>query len=159
MSCFIIQDQSINRILTGIFFIYENDLLKYEIQKVLKEYKINYDPKNDNNNLDKLYKVINKMGLNMKKLNHKSFNYNYSKVKHIEKDNLKDLKFYFQQTNTEQTKNNKIQLIKSLSCFLYQSCEGSQDQTPLYKLLRDLENKFKTSYIYNCEEFNTAKWE
>jgi hypothetical protein len=51
-----------------------------------------------------------------------------------------------------------IQAYKSLQCFLYQSCEGICDKTPLYTTLREVQHDLADYIIMNTEEYNKAIW-
>ena len=51
-----------------------------------------------------------------------------------------------------------FQALKSLACFLYQSCEGTCDNLPLYLALRDVQNRLCINYVNNRPEYESAKW-
>jgi hypothetical protein len=56
-------------------------------------------------------------------------------------------------------KTNDFQNLKSLKCFLYQSCEGNASKTDLYKLLNKISKDIAFNIINNIEEYKKAKWE
>ena len=52
-----------------------------------------------------------------------------------------------------------IQVLKSLGCFLYQSCEGNCDETPLYKSLREIEGKVALEIVHRLPVYESAHWQ
>lgn len=52
----------------------------------------------------------------------------------------------------------KIQLIKSLQCFLYQCSEGNVPETRLFKALEIVVNRLKDEYISGLDEYKAAEW-
>jgi len=55
-------------------------------------------------------------------------------------------------------KSNQYQQLKSLECFLYQSCEGDAEKTDLYKYLDSLKNQFMGNIIGKLPEYEQARW-
>ena len=53
---------------------------------------------------------------------------------------------------------NQYQQLKSLKCFLYQSCEGDAKKTDLYKYLDSLKNQFMGNIIDKLPEYEQARW-
>ena len=51
-----------------------------------------------------------------------------------------------------------FQALKSLACFLYQSCEGNCINYPLYLALRDVQNRLCINHVTNRPEYESAKW-
>jgi len=52
----------------------------------------------------------------------------------------------------------KIQLIKSLDCFLYQCSEGDAPERPLYKALDHIRLTLCGEYVSNTPEYDKAMW-
>jgi hypothetical protein len=50
------------------------------------------------------------------------------------------------------------QLVKSLSCFLYQSCEGDAVKKPLYKTLVEIQNNFNGDLVSKHPQYEEVKW-
>ena len=50
------------------------------------------------------------------------------------------------------------QLLKSLNCFLYQSCEGKASKTELYKTIDAISNNFAHSLVAKTRGYETANW-
>ena len=55
-------------------------------------------------------------------------------------------------------KSNQYQQLKSLECFLYQSCEGEAEKTDLFKYLESLKNQFMSNIIDKLPEYKQASW-
>ena len=51
-----------------------------------------------------------------------------------------------------------FQILKSLDCYLYQSCEGGCDELPLYKALVLLRDKWGAYIAENHPLYNEADW-
>lgn len=142
MSCFIVGDVTINRFLTHIYYnvFYGHEHYFSHIRRQFEQlgFKLNND------------KELKRLGDELFKLNYDSFNYNYS---HHEKKAKYKGDFELKTVNE-----NIFQVLKSLQCFLYQSCEGDCDQTELYKLLRDYEKAITWSIIDKNEKYTEAEW-
>ena len=54
---------------------------------------------------------------------------------------------------------NQYQALKSLGCYLYQSCEGGCEQSPLYQALDAIKGKLAYHLICETPQYETAKWE
>ena len=102
--------------------------------------------------------ISNPKGL-FKKLN--SLN-RYSMSQRYEKDIFDDQMTYpfnLSKYNEAVLKTNKHQNLKSLTCFLYQSCEGKAENSDLYKLLNKISSDIAYNIISNTEEYKKAKWD
>ena len=54
----------------------------------------------------------------------------------------------------------KIQVLKSLQCWLYQCTEGEVVKNPLYKFFQDIaQPHLMSSIICDLSEYRTAEWE
>ncbi len=51
-----------------------------------------------------------------------------------------------------------IQFLKTLKCYLYQSCEGRAEGTPLFSYLNDVRRQLEESIISDLPEYVTATW-
>jgi hypothetical protein len=53
-----------------------------------------------------------------------------------------------------------IQAFKSLSCFLYQCCEGDiPEKNNLYKMLEEIKNEMACCIVSNLPEYEKARWD
>jgi len=52
----------------------------------------------------------------------------------------------------------KIQVIKSLTCYLYQCLEGDVPGRPLYKALKKIRDQLCYEYVANTPEYDKAVW-
>ena len=137
MSAFIVEEDNLYRVI--------NSITKIEgYTKPLKEIKEQA--------------VSNPKGL-FKKLN--SLN-RYSISQRYEKDIFDDQMTYpfnLSKYNETVLKTNKHQNLKSLTCFLYQSCEGKAENSDLYKLLNKISSDIAYNIVSNTEEYKKAKWD
>ena len=69
------------------------------------------------------------------------------KVKFNDQDHIKSV-----------MKSNQYQQLKSLECFLYQSCEGTAQDLDLYKYLESLKAQFMSLIISKLPEYEQASW-
>ena len=102
--------------------------------------------------------ISNPKGL-FKKLN--SLN-RYSISQRYEKDIFEDKMTYpfnLSKYNETVLNSNKYQNLKSLRCYLYQSCEGEAESTDLYKLLNKISSDIAHNIVSNTEEYKEAKWD
>ena len=102
--------------------------------------------------------ISNPKGL-FKKLN--SLN-RYSISQRYEKDIFDDQMTYpfnLSKYNEAVLKTNKYQNLKSLTCFLYQSCEGQAENSDLYKILNKISSDIAYNIVSNTEEYKKAKWD
>lgn len=146
MSAYIVKDETINKILNYIYWCHD-DRIKYSLKKHLKKCGFDYEKLKNLNTDKEINKYLKEFGQKLLNLNYKSVNACY---------NRKDKTHIFQFKNIDGI--NKIQFLKSLGCFLYQSCEGEQDKTKLYLSLRDLENSICMAIVYESDEFKKAIW-
>ena len=137
MSAFIVEEDNLYRVI--------NSITKIEgYTKPLKEIKEQA--------------ISNPKGL-FKKLN--SLN-RYSISQRYEKDIFDDQMTYpfnLSKYNEAVLKTNKHQNLKSLTCFLYQSCEGKSENSDLYKLLNKISSDIAYNIVSNTEEYKKAKWD
>lgn len=52
----------------------------------------------------------------------------------------------------------KVQVVKSLSCWLYQCAEGVIDQDPLYKLMADYRGELAMDFVRALPEWEKSNW-
>lgn len=59
---------------------------------------------------------------------------------------------------SQQLGHNDYQVLKSLNCFLYQSCEGRANKTDLYKTIDCIANNYASDLVSKSVEYQNAKW-
>lgn len=52
----------------------------------------------------------------------------------------------------------KIQVLKSMACFLYQSCEGGLHEEELYKFIDKERNALAVTIVYGLPEYEESEW-
>lgn len=52
----------------------------------------------------------------------------------------------------------KVQVIKSLSCWLYQCSEGTIDEDPLFKIMEKYKSDLAMDFVRALPEWETANW-
>lgn len=144
MSCFIVEDSTINRIIKYIYYC-EDVFIKGFIEEELN--KIGFNIKEDD---------IKKLGEEFLKYNVMAFYIRYYNNKQIKEEVKKAIKEY--KFNLNEDISNKYQVLKSLRCYLYQISEGDIDKTKFYKFLEDLSYKIMYNLIDSTEQYNKAKW-
>jgi len=143
MSAFIVKDKTINRILS-FFYWNKDDMLKHTIDFKLKELGISLRELTKDEDIDA---ELSRLGKAMFRLNYASVNQRYERKDKPEPYKFKDVKTEI------------IQALKSLNCFLYQSCEGNCEEENIYKVLREIETAITKNIVYNLEEYNSADWD
>lgn len=51
------------------------------------------------------------------------------------------------------------QILKSLDCYLYQSCEGNCEESKFYKFVHDIRDKWVDFIVTHQVGYSLAKWE
>jgi len=59
---------------------------------------------------------------------------------------------------SRQLGHNDYQLLKSLNCYLYQSCEGDANKNNLYKTIVAISNSFAHDLASNHRSYDEAEW-
>jgi len=133
MSSFIIQDETINKLVN--FFVtcsYSKEEFKPQITQEINKYGYDLNYNQEDKNPD-----ANNLGQRMKVLN------NFDLFKQDE--TLNEYEIY--------------QILKSLQCFLYQCSEGNIPKDKLYITLSNIEKILISYIVSNLDEFKKAKWE
>lgn len=52
----------------------------------------------------------------------------------------------------------RIQVLKSLACFLYQACEGGCEKSPLFKALEEIKGIMAYDILSDMPEYDKAEW-
>ena len=155
MSSFIVEDKTINRIVS--FCFWENDsILKHEIQRELKNIGVDlWELYESDKQTDDLMRCF---GEELLKLNICAFYCRYSHIEDIKKEikeAIKENKF----EDLPYIERNRFQVLKSIECFLYQCAEGEiPEHSPLYKALENIANSLKSHLIDKIPEYQKAIW-
>jgi len=88
----------------------------------------------------------NKLGQKLLVMNNKAVDARYNENNPIE--------LY----NYSHTPASKIQVYKSMQCFLYQCTEGDIPKSKLYKELEELIGDLAADIVYNLPEYGKAQW-
>ena len=153
MSAYVVEDNCINRIVTYLINISTGNGHEWTLRP-LEE--IGYNIKRNPQEQERLAK-------DMFELNCKSVNQRYGENQAQQfrpldfefNPGLKEMAFGISELLYEV---DFFQALKSLACFLYQSCEGTCDNLPLYLALRDVQNRLCINYVNNRPEYESAKW-
>ena len=141
MSAWIVGNESINKIVNTFYW---KKSVYYDWKEELKSFGIDLNKDEDKD----LNEELRKFGQLLADLNQNSVNQRY---------NTTDEAFKFKFSDVESL--SIFQYLKSLECFLYQSCEGNCEEDKLYKFLRKLVNTLKDEIINEIDEYKKAKWE
>jgi len=141
MSAWIVSNESINNIVNSFYWLRDNFYLRDELKKILK---IDLEKAGD----EETNKELKKFGQLLVNLNNESVNQRYN-------EKIKPYKFIF----SNATPLNIFQFLKSVECLIYQSCEGNQDETKIYKFLNRLTDFLRHKIIEELDEYKKAKWE
>jgi len=144
MSAFIVSDKTINSIVNW---------LRYD-----KDYP------GHGNSYGYAAKAIEKLGFNLshresaEMLCHELYNLNYQAVNVRYEENNQHLATAFEFIPHGAPL--RIQVYKSLSCLLYQCCEGDIPETSqLYKTLREVKHIIAENIVCDLSEYDKAKWD
>jgi len=137
MSAFVVDKECINKIVTFLSACnWGNEILHSEVKRRMDEH--GYKIEND----DELEYLANEM-LNMNK---GAVDYRYNEVNQVEL-----IRFEYKSAS-------KIQVLKSLQCFLYQCSEGDVPKLELYRVLSEVEDALMHSIIDELPVYRRAKW-
>ena len=153
MSAYVVEDDCINRIVTYLINISTGNGGEWIIRPLEENgFKI----KRDTEEQERLAKEM--FALNVQSVNERygenqaegfrELNFQY-------KPGLKEMAFGISELLYEVS---FFQAMKSLACFLYQSCEGNCNNYPLYLALRDVQNRLCINHVTNHPEYETAQW-
>ena len=137
MSAFIVEDKTINKVVTKLAYDRDGDWLKRRVKDA------GYD-------LETL-EGKTKLGWDMFKLNIRAVNMRYEDKP---ADQFRPLNYHFVLEGNYP----KISVLKSLKCFLYQCSEGDCDKSPLYALLEEVGHSWADDIVRTLPEYDKAVW-
>ena len=137
MSAFVVEDKTINKVVTKLAYDRDGDWLLRKLK----------DAGYDLHTLEER----TKLGWDMFSLNIRAVNMRYEDKP---ADQFRPLNYkYILEGNYP-----KISCIKSLSCWLYQCSEGDCDESPLYKLMEEIKTSWLYSVVSRLPEYEKAEW-
>ena len=137
MSAFIVEDNTINKIITKLAYDRDGDWLKRKLKE--KGY--------DLETLDGRAKL----GWDMFSLNIRAVNMRYEDG-HAE--DFRPLNYRFMLEGNYL----KISCLKSLRCWLYQCSEGDCDKSDLYRLMDEIAGDWALELVQAMPEYDKAEW-
>jgi len=152
MSAFIVNDKTINRILSFIssWNFYENADLKFNFWNRLGYDELTQKEKEGLNNLtneEEQNLILSKIGFVLKEINTEAVNQRYQ-----EKTKAEPFNFKYEPCNIFQAYNH-------LRCLTYQMLEGNIPETETYKLLQKIENQMAFQIAGEHNKVKNAEWE
>jgi len=137
MSSFIVEEKTINRIVTFLDRQnYRTDILVGRIKRIMEKYHIVLNSQRHLDVLANVFLLLNKKGTD--------YRYDVNNVVTIQK--------------FESEKGSNIQVLKSIECLLYQAAEGDIPNTKPFKFLEEVAQALKDDIISNLAEYNKAEW-
>ena len=153
MSAYVVDDDCINRILTYLINISTGNGHEWTLRPLEEQgFQIKRNAEEQKRLAEEMFK------LNCKSVDERYGERQEEKDGFVDfkyKPGLKEMAFGISELVYEVT---FFQALKSLACFLYQSCEGTCDNLPLYLALRDVQNRLCINYVNNRPEYESAKW-
>jgi hypothetical protein len=139
MSAFMVDDQTINRVVTWLSRETSNEF--FWLDRLAKKYDI--DLVSD--------RWDEKLANAMFQLNCDGVNARYGEG---EAEKFRPLNFkYMPAPDTF-----RVQVLKSLQCWMYQCCEGEVPQTKLYRFFEEVENHLALKIVTNLPDYQKAEW-
>ena len=139
MSAFMVEDQTINRVVTWLtrevktqFSYIDRIARKYEVDLVGEKW-------------------TEKLANAMFQLNCDGVNARYGEG---EAEKFRPLNF----TYKPEGDTFRVQVLKSLQCWMYQCNEGDVPQTKLYRFFEEVENYLALQIVMDLPEYDKAKW-
>lgn len=129
MSAFIVDDKTINRIVSYILGPC-GEWFKIRLKTFLKSEEIGPDI----------------LGKKMLEMNHEAVEQRYNQQK-------REVSYTYQHVVVR-----KIQVFKSLQCFTYQCSEGNVPEQEFFKLLEELEHNLASEIVSEIKEYQDAEW-
>lgn len=151
MSCFILKKEVIAGIAEYIRCLNDNgyDYFGYSIPRSLNEaLNLGYHSTTTKEIFKKLYAF-----------NVAAFNNRYEADCDVDVEMPKDFKALYLPVDTEKAPQRwEYQLLKTLSCYIYQVSEDATIKTDLYKALQELEMAITNNIVWRMPEMKEAEW-
>lgn len=141
MSAFIVENETINEIISCLISDYENVYFRERLKSHF------------NSDLGTL-EGRQELGKQMLSLNIAAVEYRYD-LYHRKKEPEETFQSY---VFSPILGVNKIKAAKALSCFLYQCTEGEFTEKPLFKILDEIKNAWFSDIVNTLPEYKNAPW-
>lgn len=153
MSCYIVEDETINRIVSFCFWEHE-DRIKHTIKQVFEDIGINLWGFHNDKETDNAMRIFGEKLLAMNVMSY------YARYSHQEdtKDDIAEAIKEYKFEDLPLSEREHCQVLMSIQCFLYQCSEGDVDETPLFLGLRKIEESIKSHLISQMPKYQKAKW-
>jgi len=139
MSAFMVEDQTINRVVSWLKR--EVQTSRFTLDRLAREYEVDLTSENWDEKLAKAMFQLNCDGVN-------------ARYGTGEAEQFRPLNFtYKPEGNTF-----RVQVLKSLQCWMYQCNEGEVHQTKLYQFFEEVEHHLAVNIVMDLPEYDKAKW-
>ena len=139
MSAFMVEDKTINRIVTWL--VREVRTSYSTMDRLARKYRIDITSDNWQENLANAMFQLNCEGVNAR----------YGKG---QAEEFRPLNF----TYKIEMSFSLAQVLKSLQCWMYQCCEGDVPESNFYKFFVEVENHLALKIVMDLPEYNKAVW-
>jgi len=143
MSAYVVSDKTINRILAAIDYSMAN-ASAWDVIPQPKMFEL--PPVGDKKAREK---ALARIGRRLRKLNETAVLARYDDLSMIPNE-----PFVYERLEVD----SPIQVSKTLSCFLYQCCEGNVPENVLYKTLDAWERNICRWIVHQLDEWDRADW-
>jgi hypothetical protein len=132
MSAYVVEDKTINRIVSFLQHDRDNDYIKHRLAKECGVFT---------------WTTPEDFGRMLFALNVRSVKERYPN----DHDTYPPYQYQYEVCD-------RMQALKSLRCWLYQSCEGEVDQEPLYQIMDDYANRLALDLVSAMPQWDAAEW-
>ncbi len=139
MSAFMVEDETINRIVTWLRR--EVSTSRFAIDRLARKYGIDLVGGNWDAKLAKAMFQLNCDGVN-------------ARYGEGEAEKFRPLDFRYK----PEVNFSLVQVLKSLQCWMYQCCEGDVPRTKLYQFFEEVEHHLALKIVMDLPEYEKAKW-
>jgi len=139
MSAFMVEDQTINRIVTWIKR--EVQTARYALDRLARKYNVDLTSDTWDETLANAMFQLNVDGVHARYGNGKA-------------EQFRPLNF----TYKPEGDTFRVQVLKSLQCWMYQCNEGDVPQTKLYRFFEEVENYLALQIVMDLPAYDKAKW-
>ena len=139
MSAFMVEDTTINRVVTWL--TREVTTSRFTLDSLAREYDVDLTSDNWDEKLAKAMFQLNCDGVN-------------ARYGEGEAEKFRPLNF----TYKPEVDTFRVQVLKSLQCWLYQCSEGDVPETKLYQFFEEVSHHVALKIVMDLPAYDTAKW-
>jgi hypothetical protein len=139
VSAFLVADSTINRVVTWLKS--EVSTSHFTIDQLARKYDIDLVSANWDDKLANAMFQLNVDGVN-------------ARYGEGEAEQFRPLNF----TYKPEMYYTRVQVLKSLQCWMYQCCEGDVPKTKLYRFFEEIENHLALKIVDSLPEYQKAQW-